>query len=207
MKRDLIIIDLMTGAAVILLTLAATASAQLTTAVYYPVERLSGGIHCPEAPNEWDLRLGLGGVKGPHGAYVGASFGSNMRGYFSARQDGPFQDVTSFHSDRISFDGEILSYDTCSYRMGDPILGGPYFPGDANQDGLFNSRDMISVFQQNCYGDRAVWPQGDWTVDLRFDSADLILAFQQGTYEQPAAVPESISGLWLLLILFLRRVH
>ena len=63
-------------------------------------------------------------------------------------------------------------------------------PGDANHDGLFNSNDLILVFQAGKYEDlipdNATWEEGDWNGDGEFDSLDLILAFQSGTYASDA---------------------
>jgi hypothetical protein len=58
--------------------------------------------------------------------------------------------------------------------------------GDANRDGVFNSSDLIVVFQAGEYEDgiagNSTWAEGDWNGDQEFDTADLILAFQQGKY-------------------------
>ena len=58
--------------------------------------------------------------------------------------------------------------------------------GDANGDGVFDSSDLIQVFQRGEYEDNiaenSVWEDGDWTGDLEFDSSDLIAAFQHGQY-------------------------
>jgi hypothetical protein len=58
-------------------------------------------------------------------------------------------------------------------------------PGDANFDHLFNSSDLVSVFQRGKYesNSRAAWSDGDWNCDGFFDSGDLIAAFQRGWYE------------------------
>jgi hypothetical protein len=79
--------------------------------------------------------------------------------------------------------------------------------GDANIDGVFDSGDLVRVFQVGEYQDGLVgnsnWSDGDWNNDLEFDSGDLVVAFQEGRYEtaNPAisAVPEPTS-LGLLLI-------
>ena len=65
-------------------------------------------------------------------------------------------------------------------------------PGDANRDWLFNSQDIIQVFQAGLYetGETATWATGDWTGDSLFDSSDLIYAFQAGYYENPNHVVE-----------------
>lgn len=56
--------------------------------------------------------------------------------------------------------------------------------GDANGDALFNSSDLIAVFQKGLYESEvpAGWFQGDWNHDGRFDSSDLIEAMQLGLY-------------------------
>ncbi len=60
--------------------------------------------------------------------------------------------------------------------------------GDSNLDGLFDSSDLVDVFQANEYEDdlegNSVWATGDWTGDADFGSGDLVAAFQEGGYEQ-----------------------
>jgi hypothetical protein len=64
------------------------------------------------------------------------------------------------------------------------ILGTQF--GDANLDGVFNSRDLVQIFQAGEYDDSLVgnstWSDGDWNCDREFNSADLVLAFQVGGY-------------------------
>ena len=59
--------------------------------------------------------------------------------------------------------------------------------GDANLDGLFNSSDLVSIFQAGEYEDdvakNSSWSEGDWNCDGEFSSADLVVAFQSGGYE------------------------
>ena len=68
------------------------------------------------------------------------------------------------------------------------IVGSTF--GDASLDGLFNSSDLIQVFQRGEYEDNisenSTWAEGDWNGDGEFDSGDLVTAFQTGRYEQPA---------------------
>ncbi len=70
-------------------------------------------------------------------------------------------------------------------------------PGDANLDGIFDSSDMVLVFQSGHYEDNVPgnsdWTTGDWDGDGDFTSLDMVLAFQQGTYET-AAAPGSVMG-------------
>jgi hypothetical protein len=80
-------------------------------------------------------------------------------------------------------------------------------PGDGDGDGLFNSNDLLNVFQFGQYEDdiedNSDWTSGDWTGDLDFNTSDLIEALQTGGYvasAQPVrAVPEPASGAGLVL--------
>ncbi len=72
--------------------------------------------------------------------------------------------------------------------------------GDADLDGLFDSGDLVAVFQSGKYetAQPAGWVEGDWNADGRFDSGDLVAAFQDGGYELGPrdvanAVPEPTS--------------
>ena len=59
--------------------------------------------------------------------------------------------------------------------------------GDANLDGVFDSSDLVQVFQAGAYGDNPLaavgWSAGDWDGDGVFNSRDLVAAMQQGSYE------------------------
>lgn len=63
--------------------------------------------------------------------------------------------------------------------------------GDANLDGLFNSTDLVQVFQAAKFetDEPATWATGDWNCDFRFSSSDFVWAFANGSYVQ-AALPE-----------------
>ncbi len=69
-------------------------------------------------------------------------------------------------------------------RMILSVLGTSY--GDSNLDGIFNSTDLINVFQVGEYEDgvplNSTWADGDWDGDGDFTTRDMILAFQQGDY-------------------------
>ncbi|MCA9197689.1 MAG: hypothetical protein KDA87_09135, partial [Planctomycetales bacterium] len=62
--------------------------------------------------------------------------------------------------------------------------------GDANLDGVFNSSDLILVFQAGQYEDAIAgnsgWAAGDWNCDGDFNTSDMILAFQAGSYSTAA---------------------
>ena len=65
-------------------------------------------------------------------------------------------------------------------------------PGDANRDGVFNSSDLVQVFQRGEYEDEIIdnstWEDGDWNGDGDFTTADLVLAFQSGGYQAAAVI-------------------
>lgn len=65
--------------------------------------------------------------------------------------------------------------------------------GDANLDGLFNTEDLIQVFQAGQFADgiigNSTWSDGDFGGDFEFDTDDLVLAFQTGSYEQARSWP------------------
>jgi hypothetical protein len=58
--------------------------------------------------------------------------------------------------------------------------------GDVNGDGVFNSSDLVAVFQAGEYEDaiasNSTYTEGDWNDDGDFTTADLVLAFQSGSY-------------------------
>ena len=62
--------------------------------------------------------------------------------------------------------------------------------GDSNLDGLFNTSDLVRVFQRGHYEDgkarNSGWADGDWNCDGEFDTSDLVAAFQAGSFERPA---------------------
>jgi hypothetical protein len=61
-------------------------------------------------------------------------------------------------------------------------------PGDANRDGVFNSSDLVQVFQAGEYEDElaenSFWETGDWNDDGEFNSSDFVVAWQFGAYER-----------------------
>ena len=67
--------------------------------------------------------------------------------------------------------------------------------GDANDDGVFDSSDLVLVFQSGEYedGDRenSTFSEGDWNGDLEFTTADLVLAFQVGNFSQNAVANQT----------------
>jgi hypothetical protein len=59
-------------------------------------------------------------------------------------------------------------------------------PGDANDDGVFDSSDLTFALQAGEYEDdvsgNSTYQTGDWNGDGEFTSEDLVLAFQAGVY-------------------------
>lgn len=58
--------------------------------------------------------------------------------------------------------------------------------GDSNHDGIFDSSDLVLVFQAGKYENKdsrpATFEEGDWNGDGVFDSSDLVFVFQSDTY-------------------------
>ncbi len=63
--------------------------------------------------------------------------------------------------------------------------------GDANHDGVFDTADLLHVFQVGEYDDLLVgnstWEDGEWNGGGEFTSKDLVLAFQLNQFESPGA--------------------
>ncbi len=59
--------------------------------------------------------------------------------------------------------------------------------GDADLNGVFDSADLVRVFQTGGYerpnAGPATWETGDWNCDGSFSSSDLVAAFQRGGYQ------------------------
>lgn len=70
------------------------------------------------------------------------------------------------------------------------LINQDLLPGDANRDGIFNSADLIAVFQAGKFEDdvpnNSLFDEGDWNGDGEFDSSDFVFAFQQGNYSAAA---------------------
>ena len=74
---------------------------------------------------------------------------------------------------------------------------------DTNDDGRFDSSDLIKIFQAGEYEDNiannSTFDEGDWNGDGDFDSTDLVLAFQVGTYSSEARKLSNIQAVVDLL--------
>ena len=79
------------------------------------------------------------------------------------------------------------------------LLGSVY--GDSNLDGVFNSSDLVTVFQAAEYEDaiegNSTWATGDWDGDGDFASSDLVFVFQRSVSAGLVAVPEPTAGILL----------
>lgn len=140
--------------------------------------------------------------------------------------DGEFVDVWGMgcylgHNDQCT--PELpMTYSNGLLMIGDQLVSGSILSasleevhpiGDSNMDGVFDSSDLLAVFQWGLYEDQqlwnAQWASGDWNADREFDSGDMLLAFQAGSYNQGAVsvIPEP-SALVLFLVgtlLLIRR--
>jgi hypothetical protein len=71
--------------------------------------------------------------------------------------------------------------------------------GDVNGDGVFNSSDLVQVFQAGEYEDgipnNSDFDEGDWDGDGEFTSSDLVMAHQGGHYERGLqSVPQDVAA-------------
>ena len=73
--------------------------------------------------------------------------------------------------------------------------------GDANLDGVFDSRDLVQLFTLGEYEDdlseNSTWESGDFNMDAEFTSKDLVLAFESGGYTAFARPVPEPTGLCL----------
>ena len=111
-------------------------------------------------------------------------------------------------TDELMFDlnqDQLVNQQDREVWVGD--LRRTYF-GDANLDGVFDSSDMVRVFQAGEYQDDVAsnsgWSEGDWDGDLDFTSQDFVVALQDGGYGMgerafPVQVPEPCSSSLILL--------
>ncbi|MCA9197040.1 MAG: CotH kinase family protein [Planctomycetales bacterium] len=82
----------------------------------------------------------------------------------------------------VTQDGQLDSHDRDV--MVESIMGIEY--GDSNLDGVFDSQDLVLVFQYEEYEDgvsqNSIWQSGDWNGDGDFTSQDFVVAFQRSSY-------------------------
>lgn len=77
---------------------------------------------------------------------------------------------------------------------GDQGDSGHPIPGDSNRDGIFNSSDLVLVFQAGEFEDDLVgnstFEEGDWDGDGDFTTRDLVLAFQSDNFSPNALIDD-----------------
>ena len=69
--------------------------------------------------------------------------------------------------------------------------------GDSNDDGVFDSLDLVKVLQANKYKNgisaNATFDEGDWNGDGVFDQQDIVAALQTGNFLQgPYAAVDAV---------------
>ena len=118
--------------------------------------------------------------------------GGSWAWYENTDGEGTFQrvDVRTVDNDVL-----VLATDVDGDGDEDILLGGHFdkpvmwyesrLIGDSNDDGVFNSGDLVRVFQVGKYEDgidgNANFDEGDWNQDGDFDSSDLVAAFKRAT--------------------------
>jgi len=96
--------------------------------------------------------------------------------------------------------GDQANWRPSSGRFGSPGNAEPA-PGDINNDGLFNSSDLVAAFTLGGYEDgipNNALPGTDFDGDGDFTSADFVFAFIYNNYtteDAPAARPVQMEGL------------
>ncbi|MCA9212943.1 MAG: VCBS repeat-containing protein [Planctomycetales bacterium] len=101
--------------------------------------------------------------------------------------------VTFVDATDVDGDGDI---DILTKRANSTLIllegQGPVAPGDSNKDGVFDSSDLVHVFEAGKYEDaqhhNTVFEEGDWNGDGDFNSTDFVYAFQFGEYRRDATL-------------------
>ncbi len=87
--------------------------------------------------------------------------------------------------------GQAARWQPSSSVGGSPGTAGAAVPGDSNHDGVFDSSDLVLVFQGGEYEDEipdnSTFEEGDWDGDNDFTTSDLVFAFRAGTFVRAAS--------------------
>ncbi len=144
------------------------------------------GTNLPVA-GQWSGRLSNGGE-----TITLASLGSIVQQfaysdgwYDSTDGDGATLEVIQPSNPDLNSWNQPTAWQASATRGGSPGRGAvTEIPGDANRDGVFNSSDLVAVFQIGEYEDNiagnSTWDEGDWDGDGEFTTADIVAAFQFG---------------------------
>ena len=83
-------------------------------------------------------------------------------------------------------DSLCVGFQTNSGDIQDVLDAANVIAGDVNLDGVFDSTDLIRIFEAAAYEDdvsgNSTWSTGDFNCDGEFDSSDLVVAFEAATY-------------------------
>ncbi|MDG2383807.1 MAG: VCBS domain-containing protein, partial [Pirellulaceae bacterium] len=97
-----------------------------------------------------------------------------------AEQNGPVDDIFTYSTS----DGTSVKSAQLTITILNEVQS--LNPGDSNGDGVFDSSDLVSVFQAGEYQDdlegNSSFAEGDWNGDGDFDSFDFVFAFANGKF-------------------------
>ena len=161
------------------------------------------GVHAADLDGDGDLDV----ISALHGNQQAIAWFENIdgAGVFSAAQmiTSKTASAWSVHAADLDGDGDI---DVLSTSSNDNSIWWceNRVAFDSNDDGRFDSRDLVLVFQLGKYEDdmpnNATFDEGDWNGDGDFNSIDLVTAFQSGTYQRAATTFANVAAAidWLL---------
>ncbi|MCA9148639.1 MAG: CotH kinase family protein, partial [Planctomycetales bacterium] len=138
---------------------------------------------------EWSGRLGNSSETLTLSAYgtVIQQFAYRDSWHTDTDGQGATLEVVNAANPNLDVWGTAAGWTASAVAGGTPGQGvGTNVPGDSNLDGVFNSSDLVFVFQRGEYEDdiigNSTWEDGDWNNDGEFDSADFVYAFSFGSY-------------------------
>ena len=95
-------------------------------------------------------------------------------------------------------DGHVSRADFDSFRR--LVFDAPI--GDSNLDGVFDSSDLVQIFQSGRYESKRVagWSEGDWNCDRQFSSRDFVTAFEANSYQQNGLASRSMATMFAAVV-------